>query len=126
MRTRLLGSLLVVTAIGCGGNETTSGRDLRQTTIPKDFMFQTTKGLSVKVSASDALFGDLADAQLVVAKPNGSTIFRGSIEKGQTVDVKVLAPAATQELKVTVSGRGGEAQKTFAVGNDGAVQGVVQ
>ena len=110
----------------CGAQDGGGGGDLRQAAIPADFTFQSTRSVALVVSADDRLFGDVADAQLVVSKASGAAVFRGAIRKGESAQVRVLAPLAEQQLKVTVSGRGGESSSVVAVGDNGKVEGRVR
>jgi hypothetical protein len=124
-RSRLGAIALGLGLAACGGAGTSEG-DLRQTTIAPDFQFAASRPLALAVSADDRLFGDVADAQLIVRKASGAAVFRGAIRRGATVRTKVMAPLGDQTLEVTVAGRGGEASKRLSVGADGQVAGRIE
>jgi hypothetical protein len=122
MRKLVIAAAFALSACGQGAGSG-SNQDLRQTSIPKDFTFQATRSVALTVTADDKYFGDLSDALLVVARPNGSAMYRGAIRKGEQVNVQVLAPSADGEVELTVAGRGGEGKRRLTLDGNGRGEG---
>jgi hypothetical protein len=119
-RLTVLGlSALTLAAAGCDADEpvTPTAEPLRQVEIPEDFTFSMSRGLSLEVTADEALAFH-APLAVQVSLPDGGKLYRGPIEAGAAKHIEVLAPRAADELVIELTGRSKALSKRVAV--DGA------
>lgn len=94
---------LVASALGCGiDRPPPPPPSLRDVKLSSDFTLSTTRSVRVGITADDALFGDKPDATIVLARPNGATLFRGALKKGAGLDVTLPLAVDIQSVDVRV------------------------
>jgi hypothetical protein len=110
---------LIGSVLGCGiDRPPPPPPSLREVKLAKDFTLSTTRSVRVGITADDALFGARPDATVVLARPNGATLFRGAMKKGKGLEVTLPLAVDIQSVDVRVGGGDGVRRYNVSVDDE--------
>jgi hypothetical protein len=99
---------LAMVAAGCDPGPSAPAPDLSEVTIPADFTFATSRTAALTVSASEGVMAGQQDAALVVSRPDGVALFKGSVRRGAATRVEVPVPLEFDSVELRLVNQGVE------------------
>ncbi|MCK6548497.1 hypothetical protein L6R52_21805 [Myxococcota bacterium] len=115
----LTAALSASTITACTEPAAPPPESLAEVTVPADFTFATTKPVALSVSATADKLGG-GQGAIAVERVDGKVLFRGPIEAGKPLQVKLMVPSKDDDLKLKLFAKGGELTAQVAVASGSA------
>lgn len=95
-----LATIALIAATGCGPKQ--QAKSLKDVQVPPGFTFQTTRGVEVALTSSEAVLPGGKAGHLILTRPDGKILYDGFLTATGERKVRLSLPSKDQALVATL------------------------